>query len=112
MLAIRLPRHIEKRLERLVARTGRTKTYYAREAILQHLDELEDPIRAEVLRSVHNPSGLSDEAVQALARLEQPCSFAADTASATAINRARRSSRSSGGNNPGMSFAAAPATGL
>ena len=32
MLAIRLPATIEKRLERLAKRTGRTKTYYAREA--------------------------------------------------------------------------------
>jgi len=42
MLAIRLPVNIEKRLARLAKRTGRTKTYYAREAILQHLEDLED----------------------------------------------------------------------
>ena len=42
MLAIRLPPAIEKRLERLAKRTGRTKTYYAREAILKHLEDLED----------------------------------------------------------------------
>jgi RHH-type rel operon transcriptional repressor/antitoxin RelB len=42
MLAIRLPQSIEKRLEKLARRTGRTKTYYAREAILEHLDDLED----------------------------------------------------------------------
>ncbi len=42
MLAIRLPETIEKRLDRLAKRTGRTKSYYAREAILQHLDDLED----------------------------------------------------------------------
>jgi RHH-type rel operon transcriptional repressor/antitoxin RelB len=42
MLAIRLPGKIEKRLERLAKQTGRTKTYYAREAILQYLDDLED----------------------------------------------------------------------
>ena len=42
MLAIRLPAEIEKRLEKLAKRTGRTKTYYAREAILQHLEDLED----------------------------------------------------------------------
>lgn len=42
MLAIRLPADIEKRLEKLAKRTGRTKTYYAREAILQHLEDLED----------------------------------------------------------------------
>jgi RHH-type rel operon transcriptional repressor/antitoxin RelB len=47
MLAIRLPEKIEKRLGRLAKRTGRTKTYYAREAILQHLDELEDIYLAE-----------------------------------------------------------------
>jgi RHH-type transcriptional regulator, rel operon repressor / antitoxin RelB len=47
MLAIRLPVTIERRLGRLAKRTGRTKTYYAREAILQHLDELEDIYLAE-----------------------------------------------------------------
>jgi RHH-type transcriptional regulator, rel operon repressor / antitoxin RelB len=47
MLAIRLPAKIEKRLGRLAKRTGRTKTYYAREAILAYLDELEDIYLAE-----------------------------------------------------------------
>ena len=42
MLAIRLPEEIEKRLERLARKTGRTKTFYAREAILDHLEDLED----------------------------------------------------------------------
>ncbi len=47
MLAIRLPADIEERLNALSARTGRTKTYYAREAILEHLDDLEDVYLAE-----------------------------------------------------------------
>lgn len=47
MLAIRLPQSIEKRLEKLARRTGRTKTFYAREAILEHLDDLEDLYLAE-----------------------------------------------------------------
>ena len=47
MLAIRLPQSIEKRLEKLAQRTGRTKTYYVREAILQHLEEIEDVYLAE-----------------------------------------------------------------
>jgi RHH-type rel operon transcriptional repressor/antitoxin RelB len=47
MLAIRLPEKIEKRLARLAKRTGRTKTYYAREAILKHIDDLEDIYLAE-----------------------------------------------------------------
>jgi RHH-type rel operon transcriptional repressor/antitoxin RelB len=42
MLAIRLPPEIEARLAELARRTGRTKSFYAREAILHHLDELED----------------------------------------------------------------------
>jgi RHH-type transcriptional regulator, rel operon repressor / antitoxin RelB len=42
MLAIRLPEDIEKRLAKLAKATGRTKTFYAREAILEHLDDLED----------------------------------------------------------------------
>ncbi len=42
MLAIRLPEEIEKRLAALATKTGRTKTFYAREAILEHLDEIED----------------------------------------------------------------------
>jgi len=42
MLAIKLPEEIENRLAELAAKTGRTKTYYVREAILEHLDELEE----------------------------------------------------------------------
>jgi TraY domain len=42
MLAVRLPSDIEDRLEKLARRTGRTKTFYAQQAIVAHLDELED----------------------------------------------------------------------
>lgn len=42
MLAIRLEPEIEERLEKLAKSTGRTKTFYAREAILEHLEDLED----------------------------------------------------------------------
>ena len=42
MLAIRLNPELEERLARLAAKTGRTKTFYAREAIEQHLEDLED----------------------------------------------------------------------
>ena len=47
MLAIRLDTETEERLESLVARTGRTKTFYARAAITAHLDDLEDFYLAE-----------------------------------------------------------------
>jgi len=47
MLAIRLPDDIELRLANLAKKTGRTKTFYASEAILKHLDDLEDLYSAE-----------------------------------------------------------------
>ncbi len=47
MLTIRLPQSVEKRLERLARRTGRSKSYCVREAILQHIAALEDIYLAE-----------------------------------------------------------------
>jgi RHH-type rel operon transcriptional repressor/antitoxin RelB len=47
MLAVRLPAEIESRLDALAKATGRTKTFYVREAILEHLDDLEDIYLAE-----------------------------------------------------------------
>lgn len=42
MLSIRLDQDTERRLDALAKATGRTKSYYAREAILSHLEEMED----------------------------------------------------------------------
>jgi RHH-type rel operon transcriptional repressor/antitoxin RelB len=42
MLAIKLPEEIENCLAELAAKTGRAKTYYVREAIREHLDEIEE----------------------------------------------------------------------
>ncbi|SPF45917.1 Anti-toxin-like protein [Syntrophobacter sp. SbD1] len=47
MLAIRLPAEIESRLEALAKATGRTKTFYAREAIVEYIEDLEDIYLAE-----------------------------------------------------------------
>jgi RHH-type rel operon transcriptional repressor/antitoxin RelB len=47
MLAIRLPAEIEDRLEALAEATGRTKSFYVREAIIEHLADLEDVYLAE-----------------------------------------------------------------
>ena len=47
MLAIRLPEDIEDRLGKLARKTGRSKTFYARQAILEHLDDMEDLYLAE-----------------------------------------------------------------
>jgi RHH-type transcriptional regulator, rel operon repressor / antitoxin RelB len=47
MLSIRLDPAIERRLSDLARRTGRTKTYYARELIEGNLEDLEDRYLAE-----------------------------------------------------------------
>lgn len=46
-MALRLPADIEKRLDVLSKKTGRTKSYYAREAIIEHIEDLEDLYLAE-----------------------------------------------------------------
>ncbi|MGO9015641.1 MAG: TraY domain-containing protein [Dissulfurispiraceae bacterium] len=46
-ISIRLPEKIEKRLHRLAAKTGRSKTYYVTEAIIEHLEDLEDSYLAD-----------------------------------------------------------------
>lgn len=47
MLSIRLPKEMENRLERLAQITGRPKSYYAREAILEKIEDMEDAYLAE-----------------------------------------------------------------
>jgi RHH-type transcriptional regulator, rel operon repressor / antitoxin RelB len=42
MLAVRLPPALEKRLDALARKTGRTKSFYAREAILRQIEDIED----------------------------------------------------------------------
>jgi RHH-type rel operon transcriptional repressor/antitoxin RelB len=42
MLGIRLDPELEKRLERLARETGRSKSYYAKLAIRQYLEDRED----------------------------------------------------------------------
>ena len=58
MLAIRLPAEVENHLEALAQATGRTKTFYVREAILEHLNDLEDLYLAE-RRLIDNRAGRS-----------------------------------------------------
>lgn len=62
MLALRLPKDIEARLEDLAKKTGRTKSFYAREAILEHLENLEDIYLAE-FRLKDNPRFVDFEEV-------------------------------------------------
>ncbi len=55
MLSLRLPKDIEERLEGLAKRTGRTKTFYVRQAILTHLEDIEDAFQAdEIMERVNS----------------------------------------------------------
>jgi RHH-type rel operon transcriptional repressor/antitoxin RelB len=42
MLSLRLSDELEKRLSVLAETTGRTKSFYAKEAIMKYLDDIED----------------------------------------------------------------------
>lgn len=41
-IAVRVPEEVVKRLDRLARKTKRTRTYYVRQAILEHIQDLED----------------------------------------------------------------------
>lgn len=47
MASLRLEKELETRLDRLAEITGRTKTFYIRQLIEEHIDELEDRYIAE-----------------------------------------------------------------
>ena len=46
-ISIQLPNDVEERLQNLAELTGRSKSFYVTEAILEHLDDLEDIYIAE-----------------------------------------------------------------
>ena len=41
MISMRLTPDLEARLDALAKRTGRTKTFYVRQAVIEHLDDIE-----------------------------------------------------------------------
>ena len=47
MISIRLPQEMEDRLENLAKKTGRSKSFYIRQALEEHLEEMEDIYLAE-----------------------------------------------------------------
>ena len=55
MLAVRLPRDLEDRLQALAQKTGRTKSYYATKAIQEFLEAEEDYLLALSRLAEHNP---------------------------------------------------------
>lgn len=56
MLAVRLPEEIENRIASLARSTGRTKSFYVREAVVEYLDDLEDYYLAEARRNAPLPT--------------------------------------------------------
>lgn len=47
MVSIRLDDELNQRLNKLAQQTGRTKTFYVREAVQEHLEALEDAYLAD-----------------------------------------------------------------
>lgn len=70
MLSLRLSNDVESRLNQLAKTTGRTKSFYAKEAILKYLDDMEDtyiainrletPSKRISLEDVETELGLDD----------------------------------------------------
>lgn len=46
-IAVRIPDELYQRLQILAEQTGRTATFYVREAVIEYLDDLEDIYLAE-----------------------------------------------------------------
>jgi RHH-type rel operon transcriptional repressor/antitoxin RelB len=64
-MSLRLPADVETRLAALSSLTGRSKTFYAIEAIVEHIDDLEDAhlseeVRARVRAGTEGRIGLSE----------------------------------------------------
>ena len=50
-ISLRLPAQVEDRLTALATLTGRSKTFYATEAIVEHIDDLEDAHLSSEIRA-------------------------------------------------------------
>lgn len=55
MLGVRLDKETEERLEMLCIKTGRTKSYYAKKAIKQFIEDREDYLLAVARLEEDNP---------------------------------------------------------
>lgn len=61
MLGIRLEPELEQKLNSLARETGRSKSYYAREAIRQYLEDHEDYLRGVAALERREPAITLDE---------------------------------------------------
>lgn len=66
MLTVRLPRKLEARLNRFAKRTGRAKSFYAKKAIREFLDEQEDYLIAVSRLEENRPPIPLEEVVRKL----------------------------------------------
>jgi RHH-type rel operon transcriptional repressor/antitoxin RelB len=55
-ISIRLPEDLEARLARLAKKTGRTKSFYIKEAIAEQIADLEDFYLAEERMRAYDPA--------------------------------------------------------
>jgi RHH-type transcriptional regulator, rel operon repressor / antitoxin RelB len=55
-ISIRLPEDLEARLTRLAKKTGRTKSFYVKEAIAEQIADLEDFYLAEERMRAYDPA--------------------------------------------------------
>jgi RHH-type rel operon transcriptional repressor/antitoxin RelB len=65
-LAVRLPQELAAELEQLARETGRSKSYYARQAIIEFLEDRADYLRAVATLEKQEPRLTLAEAKKAL----------------------------------------------
>lgn len=66
MVAVRLPKELNERLERFAQKTHRSKSYYIRKALEQFLEDQEDYFLALARLEEKNPRISLDEALKEL----------------------------------------------
>jgi RHH-type rel operon transcriptional repressor/antitoxin RelB len=90
MLAVRIPNQLDSRLSKLAKLTGRPKSFYVRQALVAHLDEIEDTYTA--LYRLENPARrwTLDEVEKGL---DQKAEQHGTTTRKTAVGRGVRRSR-------------------
>jgi RHH-type transcriptional regulator, rel operon repressor / antitoxin RelB len=65
-LAVRLPQELAAELEQLARETGRSKSFYARQAIIEFLEDRADYLRAIATLEKREPRLTLEEAKKAL----------------------------------------------
>jgi RHH-type rel operon transcriptional repressor/antitoxin RelB len=58
VLVIRLPPHLEKHLDALAKKTGRTKSFYVRQVLEDNIDELEKVYGCHQVKTPDKPQRL------------------------------------------------------